>query len=321
MLGRARLTEGSVVKALVLLAAVAAAAKPSLAPAQTAASAVGAQSVRPSDFTLVQQQPETIYAPPRARSEEEGVNEGAVSLDLTVRYMTDYVYRGIDFSEVGGSEDAPNLQIDAKISFDLGKLPHPFIGVFVNYYDSDPISQFQEIRPNVGFDWPIKPLTFSAGYNSYIYPDRDTNSTSEVFGRIEMDDSFLWSTPRPILSPYVYAAYDIDLYNGWYFEAGLKHTFYFEETGLSLTVLGDVAYVLGHEQFLIAGPDSDEDADGFQHYDVGMIADYSLNNLLNISRRYGQFSLQGYLFYTDNIDDDLIGDTQIWGGVGIKFRD
>src|SRR4051794_32409283 len=58
---------------------------------------------------------QSVYAPPVPPSEEEGTNQGAVNLDLTVRYMTDYVYRGIDRSEVGGSEDAPNLQLDGRI--------------------------------------------------------------------------------------------------------------------------------------------------------------------------------------------------------------
>jgi len=95
----------------------------------------------------LQQRPESIYAPAAPPREDEGVNEGAVHLDLTVRYMSDYVYRGIDRSEVGGREDAPNVQFDGKLEFDLGKLPHPYVGLFVNVYDSDPISQFQEVRP------------------------------------------------------------------------------------------------------------------------------------------------------------------------------
>ena len=53
---------------------------------------------------------------------------------------------------------------------------------------------------------------------------------------------------------------------------------------------------------------------------MGAIANYSLNTLLNVTRRYGEFSLQGYLFYTDGIDHDLRADTQLWGGVGINFK-
>ena len=144
------------------------------------AQSVSASPSFASPLTL-QQRPESIYAPPAPPREDEGINEGAVHLDLTVRYMTDYIFRGVDRSEVGGREDAPNLQFDGKLDFDLGKFPHPFIALFVNVYDSDPISNFQEVRPVIGFDWPIKPLTISGGNTTYLFPDRDEINTNEVF--------------------------------------------------------------------------------------------------------------------------------------------
>lgn len=280
-------------------------------------SAAFAQASSPERFTLAQTSPpESIYAPPQPQRENEGVNEGGVDFDLTVRYMTDYVFRGIDRSEIGGHEDSPNLQFDGKFSFDLGKLPHPFFGLFINVYDADPISQFQEFRPTVGFDWLLKPFQISAGHNTYIFPDRRDLNTAEFYGKVALDDSFIWSSERPILSPYVYAAYDYDLYNGWYFEAGVKHDFVFEESGVTLTLIGDVAYVLDNQQFLRIGTNDN----GFQHYDIGLIGTYSLNNLLNIPRRYGEVSLQGYIYYTDGLDSSLLSDTQIWGGAGINFH-
>src|SRR4051812_39952440 len=45
---------------------------------------------------------ESVYdleAPPPA---DAGVNEGGVNFDLNVRYLTDYVFRGIDRSESNG---------------------------------------------------------------------------------------------------------------------------------------------------------------------------------------------------------------------------
>jgi len=59
---------------------------------------------------------------------------------------------------------------------------------------------------------------------------------------------------------------------------------------------------------------------GFQHYDVGMVASYSINHLFNFSTRYGSFNIEGYLFYTDNLDDNLIADNQVWGGVGLALK-
>jgi hypothetical protein len=261
---------------------------------------------------------QSVYELPTPPGPEEMVNEGGVHISLDFRYMTDHVFRGIDYSEVGGTEDSPNLQTDLKIQWDLNRLPHPFIGVFVNAYDSDPVSQFQEIRPVVGFDWELRPITLSGGYTSFIYPEREDANTTEFWGKLQLDDSFLFNTEEPVFSPYVFAGYDAELNQGWYFEAGVSHDFVLEDWGIVLTALARVGYVRGYQQQFVF-MNTDEDT-GLQHYDVGLIGKYSLNPLLNISRRYGEFTLKGYLFYTDSIENDLNADTQLWGGVGIGFE-
>lgn len=267
----------------------------------------------------LQPAPETVYAPPQAPQPRSGVNEGAVHFEGEALYMTDYVFRGIERFEVPGGEDRLNLQLHSKVSIDLDKLPHPFLDLFVNVAENDPISSFQEIRPTIGFDWPIRPLVLSAGHTSYLFPDRDELETNEVFGKISLDDSFLWGTPRPVLSPYIMAAYDYDVYDGLYVEAGVSHRVEFEDTGLSLTFQAAVAYVHGIALF-DADPLDGDKAKGFQHYRVGVVGEYSLNELLNLSRRYGEWSITGHLFYNDGIDDDLLADRQLYGGAGVRFR-
>ncbi len=273
----------------------------------------------PIIFAL-QPEPESVYDLPAPIRENQGVNEGAVHLDLTISYFTDFVYRGIEILEPStGGEDTANLQIDGKLSFDLGKMPHPFVAVFVNVAESDPISTFQAIWPYLGFDWNLRPFVVSAGYTSYIYPDRDDMNTQEVWTQVVLDDSYFLKTEKPIFSPYIYGAYDFDLFDGWYIEAGVSHDFEIEDTGLTIRAEAEVAYVYNFELF-DANPTDGRDEHGFQHYQLGLIGKYSLNNLLNIPKRYGEWSIIGYLYYTDGIDDDLRADDQIWGGVGIGFR-
>jgi len=271
---------------------------------------------QPPKLSLMQDY-ESVYAPPEPERTSEGVNEGGVHFDLEVRYMTDYVYRGVErFDDVGAHEDSPNYQIDGLLSWDLGKLPHPFVGVFVNVYDSDPISNFQEIRPYLGFDWNLRPFLLTAGHNSYLFPDRDSMETTEIYGQIKLDDSYFLKTDKPVLSPYIYGAYDYDLYNGWYFEAGVSHDFPIEDWGIVIRAEAQIAYVHANEYFTAR----DDEESGFQHYQVGLIGQYSLNTLLNVSQRYGEWHVIGYLYYTDGIDNDLLADTQVWGGAGIGFR-
>ena len=262
---------------------------------------------------------ESIYEPVGPPKPEEGFNAGGVTFDLTVSYLTDYVFRGIERSDLGGTEDAPNLQFDGMFEFDLGRAPHPLAGVFVNVFEDDPISEFQEIRPYLGLRWNLRPLLIDGRYVSYIFPEREDLNTSEVTLSVTLDDSRIWRTAKPVFSPYALAAYDFDLYNGVYIELGVKHTMELAGTGLILTAVADVAYVTGHPFFTDVNA-TDPMADGFQHYDLGLIGSYSLNSLLNIPRRYGQWSLNGYLYYTDGLESGLLADTQVWGGVGIGFK-
>jgi hypothetical protein len=274
--------------------------------------------------------PPSVYAPPEAEHVEDQTNKGGVNLDLDVRYLTDDVYRGISHNRavyvnsagaVIGKLHAANFQVDGKMSFNFGKLPHPFVGVFTNINDSDPLSRFQEIRPYFGLDYTIRPLMFSTGVNAYIYPERErinpSPNTAEVFLRLTLDDSYFFLTPKPILSPYVYGAYDYQRNKGWYLEAGIKHDFDFDDFGFTLTPYGDVAYVSHFsQQFVEISPH----ASGFQHYDLGLSGTYALNPLLHLGPRYGQFSLVGYLTYTGKFSNSIQADSEVWGGVGLKFR-
>jgi hypothetical protein len=139
-----------------------------------------------------------------------------------------------------------------------------------------------------------------------------------VWGQFKLDDSYFFRTERPILSPYIYGAYDYDRYNGWYFEAGISHTFTIEDTPLSITTEAQVAYVMGNELFETRT--DQHEVNGFQHYQIGVIGNYSLNTLLNISKRYGDWSIQGFVYYTDGLDNDLRSTTQMWGGAGVMFK-
>ncbi|MEO6435682.1 MAG: hypothetical protein ABIP55_07955 [Tepidisphaeraceae bacterium] len=271
---------------------------------------------------------ESIYAPPAVTTEDQGTNQGGVNIDLVLSYFSDYVFRGIDRSETSETEDAGNIQFDGALRWDLGRYPDLFMGVFTNINEGDSISHFQEIRPYFGIELTARPLILTAGNTFYIYPDRDTSNTAEVWGRLQLDDSYFFRTDDPVFSPYVLCAYDYRQGDGFYLEAGVRHDFQIEDTPLVLSPVARVAYVINHQLFRTGGIPAADPAfgigtsgpeTGFQHYQLGLEATYTLNQLLNIPARLGQLDLKGYLFYTDGIDNDLRADTEIYGGVGIGF--
>ena len=261
--------------------------------------------------------PETVYVPPRVVDPSQGYNEGALSLEITGRYMTDYVYRGLEVVEPATGEDAANVQIDATLRLDLGRLPDPFVHLFTNTAEGDDISNFQVIRSSIGLHWETEPFSLTVGTQNYTYPDRSDLDTAEVFGELRINDGVVVAEEGAILGPFLLVAYDYDRFEGAYAEGGLRRSFDLPAPNLRLTLEGLVAYVNNYELY---SSDPNRAGSGFSHYQVGAIAEYRLNSLLNISRRYGQWSLTGYLYYTDGLDNDLTASTQIWGGGGITFR-
>jgi hypothetical protein len=270
---------------------------------------------------LAQPVPESVYPPPEPLvSEDPRVAQTGIHFDFEARYMTDYVWRGIERFDAGHHEDSANVQIEPRLTLDLGKLPHPYVSVFFNTSESDEVSNLQEIRPEVGFDWDIRPVTVSAGYTSYIFPDRDGIDTGEIFLGFTFDDSQFFHSERPVFHPYVRGAFDFDEFDGLYVEAGIQHAWPVEGTGLTFLFNAHVGYVNGQGLFSLDPTDTSLDSSGFQHYQVGLTARYRMNELLNIPDRFGQLTVIGYLNYTDGIENELQATTQIWGGAGISLR-
>lgn len=261
-------------------------------------------------------EPRGVYPEIMPPQQEQGINAGGVHFDLDFAWMTRYVYRGIDQSTIPGRAENAE-QFNGTADFDLGKLPHPFIGLFANIFSNDPVSRFQEVRPYFGAAWTVKPLTFTGGFISYIYPNRKSFDTQEVFAQISFDDSLLFHSEHPLISPYVYGAYDLDKYQGFYLEAGVSHDFVFEDGVFTLTPYGKIAYVIGQPYFAL-GPGLRDY--GLQHYEIGLTGSLSLNHMFNLGHRFGDWSVEGYLRYTDGIDNHLRAGTLIWGGVGLSFK-
>lgn len=274
-----------------------------------------AQVVAP--FQLPDNEPQNVYVQPATPTPDQLVNKGGVHFSLDISYLSTYMYRGIDQS-TPPERNEHALQFDGRLTFDVGKAPHPFIGVFSNIFNTDPVSKFEEIRPYAGVEWTIRPITVSAGFNSFIFPNREGLDYQEVWTQISVDDSRFFHTERPFLHPYVYGAYDYNKYYGFYLEAGVNHDFVIGDSGVILTAVGDFGYVAHNSYFLGTGPLAHDT--GFQHYDVGAVLTYDIGRALGIPLRYGQWQVKGLLFYTGPVEAGLRANNRIWGGVGVEFK-
>jgi hypothetical protein len=287
-----------------------------VAASLSAAPAVRAQIRQP--YQVLDDEPDNVYVQPTTPVPDQLTNQGGAHFSFDVDYFSTYMYRGVDQSTPPKHNERA-LQFDGRLDFDLGKLPHPFVGVFSNIFNSDPVSRFEEVRPYAGVDWTIRPITVGGGFNGYIFPNREGVDTQEIWAHISVDDSRFFHTDRPFLAPYVYGAYDLDKYKGFYLEAGVRHDFVMGDTGLTLSAVGDFAYV-AHDRYFRAAGGGDRTATGLQHYDGGAILTYEINPALHIPRRFGHFQVKAQLFYTGAISEGVRADSRLWGGVGLNFN-
>ncbi len=249
---------------------------------------------------------------------DQHVNNGGTHFSLDFAYANKYVYRGLNHDVVATNGSSLNLLIDGRLEFDLGRYPHPFVELFTNIDDADPISRFQEIRPIVGADWDLRPFDLELENIDYIYPQREDFDVPEIDTKITFDDSLLFDTAKPIFSPYVLGAYVYQKNQGWYLEFGLKHDFAFEDLGLVITPEVNTGWISGlNQQFVIVNPVHNT---GWQHFEAGVIVSYSLNVLLDVSKRYGEFDVKGYGFYDDRLSSKITASNAIWGGIGLGFK-
>lgn len=293
-----------------------------LSPAFSIAAAPDEAAVWPASPTG----PETVYAPPggpaAATTEPQGPR---LQWELTLGYASSYVYRGVDHSAtIGTTPDAidegggSNFQFAGRVTLDTGGPWRPFVELFSNYWDTDPVSSWQELRPTLGLEWKSKAVSVSGGATSYVYPDREDDNTSEAFLRASVNDGDLLGRELPILNPYGLIAYELDADGGWYGELGISHAWAIAGLGLTVTPVARIAYTYRLDEAFIF--DTDRSGSGWQHADLGLQLSYRLNTLLNLPERDGKWALGAFVFRTSHLADATLGDSLTWGGVNVTWQ-
>ena len=269
--------------------------------------------------------PETVYSPPggpAAATEPQGPR---LNWELTLGYASGYVYRGIDHSATIGdtpaiSEEAggASFQFSGRLTLDSGGPWQAFVEVFSNYWDSDPTSTWQEVRPTVGLQWQSKLSSITMGATGYIYPNRAGDNTNEVFIRVDANDGAILEQEQPILNPYALIAYDLDASGGWYGELGVSHNWAIPGIGLTVTPVARLAYTYRLDEAFIFS--TNRSGSGWQHADLGLQLSYQINTLLNLPESDGKWTLGAFIFQTEHLADATLGDSLTWGGINLTWK-
>lgn len=170
------------------------------------------------------------------------------SIDYTL--VSDYIWRGINLSDASRKTGAthneggrwPNQQMTLGAEIDLGNFGRVGGSIWFEWYcaqeyltPDDDGKTLQEIDYTVyyGYDISAIGLDIEVGFIWYQFPRAtgDAAGTQEIYTNLSFDDSVLYrlfglDVKDPILNPYLFIAWDLDLARGGsYYEFGMSHDF------------------------------------------------------------------------------------------------
>ena len=287
-------------------------------------------------------------APPAPGDEDEGGQPAKflpVSFDIEYTMVSDYIWRGVNLSEYHGEgREKLNHQLDvsatAKLK-DLGLADFGAVtvGVWFEYFQGneaqDPGAdhKLQEIDYTVSWAYEVRDtaLTVEAGWIAYHYPHAtdDAHETFEVYGKVSLDDSVLFETDEPLLSPSVAYYYDYDLVNAGMLIAAVKHEFALDDLAQGTPVLRDItltpnAAIILDNRYLdkAIGPaagHSTHRSTRLSSFDIGIEAGYDLGKALDLPEDAGKFKLSLFANYSHGLYRDLLAN-EFYGGLKLGWE-
>jgi hypothetical protein len=214
----------------------------------------GAASPAPADKSLLGFPTELKSVPADEAPPAEWTKPIPLSFSIDYTMVSDYMFRGINFSEYSRRGGAPgnegrealNHQLSLGTELDLGQFGRVGGGAWFEWYadQNDPSSAFnaadddkhlQETDYFVYYGYEIAPigLDVEVGFTWYLFPRAsaaasgpgtangvaDADTTQELYLNLGWDDSLLWralgcDVAEPVLNPYLLIAWDLDLAAG-----------------------------------------------------------------------------------------------------------
>jgi len=284
-------------------------------------------------------------------TEEEGL---PISFDLTYALYSDYIFRGINFSEYRGEgREKPNHQLTVSLSYDLSSLGQGDWGTigFTSWFEwyaaqkmlnPDKGGQnLQEVDYVISWTKAIAPIAtdLTLSYSFYTYPnlayvlrqdgDRGTNNddrSQEYSILLEHNDAWMWKWLLPdnedgVLNPYFLFAHDVGAFPGVWLEWGFSHDFAVPGIdNLTITPAWKQAAQGSYwrDGFFLAGDE------------ISLAAAYDLTPVLKLPQWAGTVTIGGELHYWNaygqmeaNPDPgrfvQITGHDEFWGGMTVNW--
>jgi hypothetical protein len=274
--------------------------------------------------------------------EEEGFERPfAVTLEYAI--YSDYVFRGINFSEYEEEgREKLNHQLDFSLDVDIAALfgqEAETYGWFTfnawfEWYAAqkqlDPNQggqNLQEVDYSLSWYYDVEPLAtaVTVGYSFYTIPNWNSYNTGEWWFTLEHNDAWMWKWLWPenedgILNPTLNFAHDLDLTPGaiW-IDVGISHEF---EVIENLTVTPGFTLGIDHRYLDPVLETEEPGSTGLAVLQYGLNVSYDLSTALEIPEEAGTVAVSGFLFFNDVVghakDRALIED-ELFGGMSVAW--
>ena len=267
------------------------------------------------------------------------------SVDYTV--VTDYVWRGINYSEYRGEgRELLNHQLGVSVEVDAADLGCPIgsfgAAVWWQWYSGQDGLNFnpahddhlQEVDYSLWWSYELAQIntTVELGWIAYVFPPShgDAHWTHEGYVKLSYDDSALFGTEGGVLNPYFYYGMDFDDgKNGSWMELGISHDFALADIPslAGAPILKDLtltpSFVIGIDhryldKFDVLGTGAEDVSTRIANLLYGLDISYDLSGALGMHKSLGSISVGGFIYYSQAARTDLLHD-EIWGGAKIGY--
>jgi uncharacterized protein (TIGR02001 family) len=233
---------------------------------------------------------------PEARAEEA---EKAWSLDTTVGFFSDYMFRGTNLY------DGSSIQPATTFSYDTGAgVISANLWMHLSGEGDRQDSKFTELDGMVSYAIDLKPVSLKVGHYWYTYPDSsDTiNDTAEFFAGVAFDDSECNSFFT--LSPSLTVYQDYRDFDSQYYELGFSHAVETDSLGKGFTATPYVTFGFGTNAEKIYA-----DEQGLMQVTYGVSTELPL----------GDFTVVPSVNYTHKVDDATVNELWFGGNLNYSF--
>lgn len=272
--------------------------------------------------------PATATSSPQETAKIPGDEEfdflGPLSFDITYYVYSDYIFRGINFSEYPNEgSDALNHQLTTSLDVDVAELfggesgelgVFNFSTFFEWYADQEKIDpnqggqNLQEVDYSLGWSYDIDSIATNAavGFTFYAFPNAKAANTEEIWFALSHNDAWMWKWLFPenedgVLNPSLFYAHDVGgAAGGGWLELGISHEFAVIEhlaVTPSFTLAFDRRYI-GRTLDIPAIENT-----GLAYMQYGLDLNYDLSGALKMPEKYGALTVSGFLYFNDADDE------------------